>query len=388
MRRLELLIEEARELSQNESYNDDSGISQRVFNRYFKNAQDAMQKGLANAKTKILLKTQDPLTTIVSQQAFYPYPDDLYINNIDTLEWSQNGINSFIPMSKAITKERITNSKAGYPFSYILKDTGVILNPPIQSGFLRWNYIKKLPTLEKRSGRISAVTIVGGQITALTLDINESSYDPTYINKQNTLCVVDRTGLRLVKNIEYTSIDPATGIITLEAPPVDTMNALISVNQIPTGAVNNSNTVFTLPYLPDDPTALVFTIDGLEQTPGIDYTLNGIILTTLITPPLAPGQVPKVRYSGRAFSSQAVTVGDYITVGEDTYNKADLPGIAESYLVKHAVYEAKYGDSSQWTQAAVQDMSMNLQTLIESFAKNSDDIDEIPITNSDYLMIW
>jgi len=65
----------------------------------------------------------------------------------------------------------------------------------------------------------------------------------------------------------------------------------------------------------------------------------------------------------------------------------DFPDICESYILKHAVYEAKYGDSSQWNQEAKADMNMNLSQLVASFGSMSDDNIEIAITNLDYLSL-
>jgi hypothetical protein len=49
------------------------------------------------------------------------------------------------------------------------------------------------------------------------------------------------------------------------------------------------------------------------------------------------------------------------------------------------VYEAKYGDSSSWTSAALTDMNNYFTKLSGSFATIRDDIDAIPLTNLDYV---
>jgi hypothetical protein len=53
----------------------------------------------------------------------------------------------------------------------------------------------------------------------------------------------------------------------------------------PTGAVDTSNTTYSIAAL-DDPDSLVFTINGLTQTQGVDYFLTGTIITTATAPVL------------------------------------------------------------------------------------------------------
>jgi hypothetical protein len=305
MKRLELLIEEARELSGNERYDADSGISQAVFVRYFKNAQDSLQKALAIAKTKLLLV--EKTIPVVNSQESYPYPDDLFLQNIDTIEWSDSGFDGWTPLRKCLLKDR-RSSATGYAYGYITRKDDFLLTPPLTSGTLRLNYIKKLPALEKRAGKISAVTVSGGEITALTIDSTEDSFDAAALNKHLVLCVVDKNGERKVKGVEFSS-------------------------------VNSSNGVFTL---------------------GTNHALD---------------------------VGESVSTGDFVVCGEDSYNRCSLDDISESYLLKYAVYEAKYGDKSKWTAEAVQDMTMSLSTLIESFSRPSDDVIEIPVTNLDFMGI-
>jgi len=84
-------------------------------------------------------------------------------------------------------------------------------------------------------------------------------------------------------------------------------------------------------------------------------------------------------------AGETLAVGDYILVGENCINLPQWDDICEGYLIKHAVYEAKYGDSSSWTKAAAEDMDRYFMKLAGSFATLSDDLSEIPVTNLDYI---
>lgn len=84
-------------------------------------------------------------------------------------------------------------------------------------------------------------------------------------------------------------------------------------------------------------------------------------------------------------AGESVSVGDSILVGDNTCNVPEWPNICESYLRKYVVYQAKYGDSSKWSQEAKQDMIAEFDLLSTSFAMLSEDITDIPMTSLDYV---
>lgn len=300
MRRLEILIDLARELSQNQRYDANSGVSQKLFTHYFQSAQDSLQKNLVNAKTKYrLVQTTTP---VVNGQEQYSYPSDIYLQNIDTLEWSQDNI-SWIPLDRSLTKDR-QNVRVGYPFGYWTRENGFCLTPPLESGYLRINYIRRLKRIEKRSGKITTVT--GSPITAIVLDATEASYDPNYIQLYNYITIVGSDGTVKTRSI------PITGMTT------NTIN-------IP------------------------------------NYVLQ---------------------------SGESVAAGDYVLADSDCVNIPEFPSICESFFIKYVNYSAKFGDSSQWTNQARDDMAQSFKEILDSFAMLTDDVSWVPIINTDYLSMW
>ena len=311
MRRVELLIEEIRDLSGNQRYDSNSGASQARMVRYLKNAQDKIVREAANSKSKYLLK--EFILNTVNAQERYPYPEDQYMKNIDTLEYSQNN-RDYTEIDAVYTKDRQSNYN-GYPNGYIIREDGYLLTPPSNSGaFLRLNYIRQPNKPQKRGGQISAITVSSGQITAMTLNVAEASFDGAEINKEYYLCIVNRDGQIKVKNVQYDSVNTSTGVITL------TSNFTLNVD----------------PLNPDED----------DQTPA---------------------------------------VGDYICVGKRCTNLIELPDTCESFLILHANYEAKYGDSSKWSTAVQDDVKMHLAQIMTSFGMGSDDVRDVPMTNYDYL---
>lgn len=298
MKRVEVLIDIVRKLSGNTRYDSNSGVGQDIMELYLNNAQDEIQKALVNTKSKYLLKTK--AAAVVNNQQEYAYPTDLYLNNIDTMQWTQDN-QTFVNMFKGYMKDR-TYTGSGYSYGYITKESTYVLTPPLESGNLSIHYIRQLPRMAIRSGTISAVTVNSGVLTALTV----TSPDATEIATDNFLCVVDYLGNIKARAIQY---------------------------------VSQTGGVFTLPA----------------------HTLD---------------------------TGESVAVGDYIVIGKNATNKAELPEVTEGFLIKYANYQAKYGDSSQWSKVVQDDMAQTLLGLVQSFGMNSDDVIEIPITAFDYLQLF
>lgn len=301
MRRVELLIDIVRKLSQNTRYDVTSGVPQDVFVQYLNNAQDSLIMEVQNLKTKYFKK--QVVVDVVPNQEIYSYPDDCYVEHLDTIQWTDSPTGTYwTTLYKTTTKEKIT-IQPGYPFAYVPYNDGIHLNPPITRGKLYMTYVRTPNRLQKRAGKISNFTKIGNNLTVLNLDITESSFDYDEINSENYLCVVDKFGAIKVANILYDSVS-SMGNISLS------------------------------PF---------------------------------------------------ALGTNTLAIGDYVCVGKDVANIPDWDDICEGYIIKHATYEAKMGDSSAWTQEARNDMTAYFQKLSNTFATIRDDIDAIPITNLDYI---
>ncbi len=306
MRYLEQLIDRARELSQNTSYDATTGVSQRVFTQYFQNAQDFIVREIINSKCKYFLYFDPNYINVVSGQEPYNYPSDIYLQGIDSLEWSDDR-KTWLFLEKNITKDR-TTSVSGYPYGYYLNRDHYILTPPLQHGFLRITYNRKPKRLEKRSAKVSSVT-GSTTITAIALDSAYSSGqngDESYINQFSNVSVVGKDGTIKIANLPITSCGS---------------NAIVMPS----------------------------------------YTL---------------------------VSGEAIATGDYILADGGSCNVPQYDDMIESFLILHATYQAKYGDSSQWTNATQQDVMAHAKQIVASFGILSEDVNHIPIVNTDFLALW
>lgn len=240
MKRVENIIDMARKLSGNTRYDSDSGIPQDVFVQFLVNANDSLQKEVANLKTKFLKKTTT--VAVVSGQEVYSYPSDCFVQHIDTIQYTNALVNSYyINLEKSVQKERLSNANSN-PYGYILENNGYLLNPPITSGYLLVSYDQAYPRPQKRCGQITARTLAGQTLSALTV-ATTGSYDTLAINADYYLCVVDQFGVQKATNVVYTS--EAAGVFTITSQSL-TAGETIAVGDYITVGKHTAN----IPYWP------------------------------------------------------------------------------------------------------------------------------------------
>jgi len=74
-------------------------------------------------------------------------------------------------------------------------------------------------------------------------------------------------------------------------------------SEVPQGAIDGTNRVFTLQYAPDPPQSLLLVLNGVVQRPGADFTLSGNVITYVYPP--QPGDSHIAWYR--------TTVGPFVT---------------------------------------------------------------------------
>ena len=87
-------------------------------------------------------------------------------------------------------------------------------------------------------------------------------------------------------------------------------------------------------------------------------------------------------------AGQSISAGDFILAGGYSTNQPDFDDLVESFLILHATYQAKYGDSSQWTAATLDDVKVQAKQIIDAFGSLSEDVNHIPIINQDFLSLF
>ena len=215
MKNLEQLIVICRKLTGNTRYTEGeygSGISQAVFVQHFNDAQDALVMHINATKNKFFKKTIE--VPVVPMQIMYPWPKDIYVRALETVQWVDNRYGSTpITLNKSYTKEKLA-TRVGYAYSYIPSHDGIEMNPPINYGKLFFTYEKTIPRLQKKSGQIITATMAGDQLTALVVDAAGEMYDEEEINSDYFLCVCDKYGNIKASDVEYESC--TGGVFTLQ----------------------------------------------------------------------------------------------------------------------------------------------------------------------------
>lgn len=219
MKRLDLLIAEARASTGNQNYTADAGVQDAEFIRAFNDGQDKIQSLILNTFPSMFQKRK--IISAVQAQETYDNPVDVFLDSrIEKLEYSQNGdTKNYYKLQAGFLEEEI-NINAGAPSFYIRQSKTFLCQPPPQDsgGSFRMTYQRAFPRLDKRRGKVSAVTLdtAAKTITALTIDPTLlSSDDATAINEAEYITVVSKDGTIKMQNIPV-AVDSNSGVFTID----------------------------------------------------------------------------------------------------------------------------------------------------------------------------
>ena len=218
MRKLETLITASRRATENQEYNDTSGIQDEEFIQYFNDGQEEVQ-ALINANfPHVLMKIKEMNVSANTEE--YAIPDDVYLGTrIDFIEFTQSGApQNYYPLKKGSVKERLSGIQTD-PSFYIRNGNSIFLEPKPQSSGskIRITYQRTIPTLDIVRGTVEAVTLDTNArtVTSLTLD-DTVTMDITALTEQNYMTVIDKNGNIKMKAIPVVSIS-SSGVVTLDA---------------------------------------------------------------------------------------------------------------------------------------------------------------------------
>lgn len=216
-RRLEQILRRIRRETGNEDYGADSGISQTQLAEYVNEGLHFLEEGLNQATSKYFSKTD--FIDLVYDQEKYSLPSDMLqgagvqlveakINNTDYQKIKKNLIHN---------RNGWTQNRSNVVNSYIIQGREILVNPKPSTNLsdgLRVTYTKALTRLDVRRGTINSATDNGTAITQLIVDTT-TLLDPNEFDEHDYICLVDRNGNILVKDIAIEGIDSNTGEIDL-----------------------------------------------------------------------------------------------------------------------------------------------------------------------------
>lgn len=218
MRRVDQLIADIRVRSKNEEYGTNRGVQQNEIVGYLRDAQ---------ARIDNLVKQKHPNTAIkevfldsIANQEEYDVPVDAFINsNILKVEYSITGsYRDFYALDLRSLSQRI--SVPGNPESYIPRNGKILLNPIPQStvaGGIRLNYQFRTAGIDIRRAKVASSVINTGtrQVTSITF-VNDATLDAIGLADADYVCVVDRYGNFLMRDLIVTSYNSGTFVLSID----------------------------------------------------------------------------------------------------------------------------------------------------------------------------
>jgi len=215
MRRAEQLITQIRRQTENVKIGISDGIDDEEFLQYLNDGQDAIYGAIMQANAKAFAKVH--YIDSVRGTPAYDLAADIYLRSrVICVEYSPTGLEKdFYKLEKRVTTEKIFTE--GVPRSYHIQ-TGqlVISSVPERSvtrGF-RVTYDPILPRLDKRRTTVSAVTTLGGAVTALTL-ATASPFSAADYTLFDHLSFVDSFGNLKCAGLHFSAVNSGTGVVTI-----------------------------------------------------------------------------------------------------------------------------------------------------------------------------
>jgi len=203
MRSVTRLIEQIRRQTENEEVSDFIGIKDEEFIQYINDAQYNLQAQIVHQHPRVFI--DEAIIQTVSGQERYDLPSNCFLGNkVHNVEYSPTGNDEdYYTLRQTTMKSRSSGVDAD-PSQYIRVAGQILLTPqPTSGGKIRINYVKRLRELDKRKAQVSTQATVDSQ-NDFVIELNNTSFDTNIedLRLHDFICIVDKEGNNLVKNIE------------------------------------------------------------------------------------------------------------------------------------------------------------------------------------------
>lgn len=240
-RKLDYLITDVRESTENADVSDSIGIADTEFIRYINDAQFRMQSLITAQHPMVFIKEE--IILAVNDQEVYTLPSDIYMGNkVTQIEFSSTGnIDDYYVLNTDVLRNRNSNLK-GDPTSYVRKAGNFLVKPVPTTGKFRITYVNKLPKLDLLRGTVLSVVIDDALNTITSLFFDPTTvFNSTEINKYAKLSIVDLEGNTMMKDVSFSSVNASTGEVTISPTFIFLEGESISVGDVVVSG-NNSTT--------------------------------------------------------------------------------------------------------------------------------------------------
>ena len=206
MRNLTKLIDQIRKQTENEEVTDYTGIQDSEFIQYLNDAQYHLQAAIVHNHPNVFIK--ETLIDAVGDQEKYDLPSDCFLGNkVHNVEYSATGREEDFYVLQQDTLKSRASGVTGYPARYIRRSGHILLAPEPQSGGkIRLNYVRRLREMTTRKALILTETSVSSS-SNFTIPFNNIDFNTDYtnLNLTDTICIVDKNGNNIVKNLQVVS---------------------------------------------------------------------------------------------------------------------------------------------------------------------------------------
>lgn len=206
MRNLTKLIDQIRKQTENEEVTDYTGIQDSEFIQYLNDAQYHLQAAIVHNHPNVFIK--EKLIDAVGDQEKYDLPSDCFLGNkVHNVEYSATGREEDFYVLQQDTLKSRASGVTGYPARYIRRSGHILLAPEPQSGGkIRLNYVRRLREMTTRKALILTETSVSSS-SNFTIPFNNIDFNTDYtnLNLTDTICIVDKNGNNIVKNLQVVS---------------------------------------------------------------------------------------------------------------------------------------------------------------------------------------
>jgi hypothetical protein len=210
MLRCDLLIDQVREDTENESTGTEDALGDQKIIRRLNEAARRCASEIIKAHRAALTKFWSPSA---SGAEAYTVPSDIWARHrIRQVDYSPTGnARDYYKLAFRELSERRTVS--GTPSAYSLANNTMYVNPYPATGSFRVAYDPLIAAMDKRRAKVASFTTGSGAITALTLT-TAAPFTQADFDLADELTVVDAQGTIKMAGIPYTAVS-AGGVVSI-----------------------------------------------------------------------------------------------------------------------------------------------------------------------------
>lgn len=196
------LIDEIREATENEDFDDTIGLTEEEIIRYINDAQYRLHAKIIAQHPSVF--TEQETYSIVADQEAYSIPFNAHLGNrIIKVEYSLTGSADDYYTLKTEQFRNSYEGADGHPCSYIRKDGQILLypTPTVAGGNLRVTFVRRPKAIDKRRGLLSgSPTLTASEAWTISAQ-NSAAVDQAALQANNRVTVVDGQGNIKASNV-------------------------------------------------------------------------------------------------------------------------------------------------------------------------------------------